>query len=212
MNADEHGNDVQRKMKTIARAAADGVNGIGRRARDGGGRAGGGFAFLGFRQQDFRDHQRGGTIQHRRREQVSGGVGIAGAHAHVRINRRDAAGDVRHAADHDGHQFAARQARDVRPDHQRRLGLAHENVRGGGKRFAAARAHDFAHHPREGADHLLQNAPVIKQRRNARDDDDGAHDENGEDHRIAGAEFFREQILIRQRAETQICSLRWKIG
>ena len=128
------------------------------------------------------------------------------------IDRRDAASDVRHAANHDGHEFAVRQARHVGPDHQRRLGLAHENVGAGGKRFAAAGAHDFAHHPRGGMDDFLQDAPVIEQRRNACDNDDGARDEDGENNRVAGAEFFREQIVIRQRAEDEFAALRWKTG
>jgi len=208
---DEHGDDVERELKTVACAAADRVNGIGRRARNGRGHGRGGFALLRFGQENFRDHQCGGAIQHGRGEQMAGGVLVARSHAHRGINRGDTAGDVRHAANHDGHDFALSHARHVRPDHQRRLGLAHKNVRTGGKRFAAARAHDFAHDPRGGVDDFLQNAPMIKQRRNACDDDDRAHDENREDDGIAGAKCFCERIRICKRAENEFAAVVGKL-
>ncbi len=142
---------------------------------------------------------------------MPGGVLIARRHAHRRINRRHAARDVRHATDHDGHEFAARHARNIGPDDQRRLGLAHENVRGGGERFTAAGAKRLAHHPGDRAHDALQNAPVIEKRGQRGHDDDRAGDEDGEDQTVLRPETFAEQIPVRQRSENKLGSVRGKL-
>ena len=121
-------------------------------------------------------------------------------------------GDVRHAANHDGHQFAARHARHVWPDDQRGFGLPHEDVRGGGKCFAAARAQRLAHDPRDSMNDALQNSPVIKQRGKRRDQHDRARDENRKNHRVAGTKFFCEQVFVRQGAENEFTTLVGKLN
>ena len=89
---------------------------------------------------------------------------MAGVDAHLDVNGSYAAGNGGHATCHQAHQFAACHARHVGFNHQRRLRLAHKYVGRGREGFAAARAHDFPHHPRDRAHHALQQAPVIKQR------------------------------------------------
>ncbi len=65
------------------------------------------------------------------------------------VGRHDAAGDVRHAGGHHRHQLRLGHTRKVRPDRQRRLGLAHEDARGHVQRFRAGGAHDAAHQDRK---------------------------------------------------------------
>ncbi len=62
------------------------------------------------------------------------------------VSRHDSAGDVRHAAGHDGHQFRAGQVGQKGTDGQRRFGLSHENAGRDVQRFGAARAHDARHY------------------------------------------------------------------
>ena len=208
---DEHGDDVQRELKPVPGPATDRINGIGSRARHGGGRGGGGFADLGFGQHDFGDEQCGGTVQDGRGEQMSGGVLITRRHAHGRIDRRHTARDVSHAADHDGHKLTARHARDVRPDHQRRLGLAHENVRSGGECFTPARAHRLAHHPGDDMHDALQDSPMIKQRGQRGHNDDRAGDKDGENKTMFRPERLAKRFPARQRPEHELGSIRGKL-
>ena len=64
----------------------------------------------------------------------------------LHVGRHHRAGNVRHAAGHDGEQLGLGHAGDERLDGQRRFGLAHENAGGHVERLGAAGAHDLLHH------------------------------------------------------------------
>ena len=57
----------------------------------------------------------------------------------------------------------------------------------------------------------LQNAPVIKQRRERRHNDHGAGDENPEDKSVFRAKCFAHQITVGERAENEFCPVRGKL-
>ena len=97
------------------------------------------------------------------------------------VHGHDAARYVRHAAGHDGHQFAARGFRKERPDGERRLGLPHEDGCGHVHAFGAGDAHGLEHYPRQSANDDLHHADVVEHRKESRDEDDGRQDLEGED-------------------------------
>ena len=71
---------------------------------------------------------------------MAGRVGH-GVAEELRIEHQHGAGDAGHAAGHHHEQFAARQLGEIRPDEQRRLDMADEDVGGGGEPDRAADAH-----------------------------------------------------------------------
>ena len=97
------------------------------------------------------------------------------------IHREHPAGDVGKPADHQAVQLAPRHPRQVGTDDKRCLRLAHEDVGGGGQGLAAAGAHDPPHHPGHAPDHDLEDAVVVQQGGDGRDEDDRAGDGDDED-------------------------------
>ena len=95
-----------------------------------------------------------------------------------------AAGDRRHAADHDGEDFRPRHRGLVRFDEQRCFGLADENVARGGEAFSAREFHRLRHHPGERVDHALQDAEVVEHRRKRGEKDHRRQNRQGEDHAV----------------------------
>ena len=79
------------------------------------------------------------------------------------VKRHDCAGDVRHAAGHDGHQFRFGHFWQERPDGQWSFRLPHENAGRHVQRLSPARAHDPLHQPSRRANDNLHHAKVIKQ-------------------------------------------------
>ena len=96
-----------------------------------------------------------------REEQALHGI-LAAEHADV--GDEHGAGDVGHAADHDGEQLGARHRREVGLDQQRRLRLAEENVGRSAQALRAGEPHRFRHQPGEDVDDLLQQPQVEEQR------------------------------------------------
>ena len=128
---------------------------------------------------------------------------MPGGNIEPHIRCQHPARDARHAADHQREQFALRHAGKVGLDHQRRLGLAHEDVRRRREAFAAAGPHHALHHPGHGADDPLQDAVVIQQRRQRRDEDDRRGHHHHEDEAPAGTKRAIQQFPVGQRTKHQ---------
>ena len=181
--ADEHDGDVEGELAAVDGAAGDGadevfvlvlfvflhVNGAH------------GFGDFGFGDEHFGDEDGAG------RGHDDGGEEVLRADAEEDVGRHDAAGDVRHAGGHDGHEFGAGGVAEERADGERGFGLAHEDAGGDVRRFGAACAHRPLHDPGDDLDDLLHDAEVIEHREKRGDEDDGGQDGEGEGgERVAG--------------------------
>ena len=82
-----------------------------------------------------------------------------------RIEHEHGAGDAGHAAGHDDEHFAARELRQIRPDEQRRLDLADENIGRRGQPGGAADVERLFQRPGKTAHDRRHDAPVEQQRR-----------------------------------------------
>ena len=89
---------------------------------------------------------------------------MAGVHTERDVGDCHATGDGGHATDNDGEQFALSDAGQVRLNDEGRFGLAHKDVRRGGKGFTAAGAHGALHDPRHCSDDALKDAEMIQKR------------------------------------------------
>ena len=78
------------------------------------------------------------------------------------VGGHDAAGDVRHAGGHDGHELGAGGAGEEGADGERGFGLAHEDAGGDVGGLRAGGAHGALHDPGDDLDDLLHEADVIQ--------------------------------------------------
>jgi hypothetical protein len=116
---------------------------------------------------------------------------------------------VRHPADHHRQQLRARHPRHVRLDDQRRLGLAHEHVRRDRQRLGTARAHQIHHRARHQRDDALQDAVVVENGEERRDEDDGRQCSEREHEAVR--QHFAEHFLFGQVAEDERRSCRGEL-
>ncbi len=146
--ADQHDGHIHGQLAAVDGAAGDGADEVfflvqlvfgDDDAAFGGGRFGFRHQHLGHQDRSGRGHDDGG-------EQVARFDALRNVHGH------DAAGDVGHAAGHDGHQFAAGCAFEEGADGQRSFGLAHEDAGRDVHAFSAGDAHGLEHDPGQGAD------------------------------------------------------------
>ena len=98
------------------------------------------------------------------------------ADEHQDVCAQHAAGGVGKAADHDGHQLRPCHAFEVRTHHQRRFGLADEDVRGVRERLGARDAHRVRHQAREERHDLLHDPEVVEDGEERAEEDDGRQD------------------------------------
>ena len=127
-----------------------------------------------------------------------GGKQMPRLHALRNIHGHDAARNMRHAAGHDGHQFAARGAGKKWPDGERRLRLPHEDGRGDVHALRARDAHGLQHHPGHAADDDLHQADVIQHGEKRGDEDDGGQHLEREDRSRCGSNHFAESAGVGQ--------------
>jgi hypothetical protein len=106
---------------------------------------------------------------------------------------------VGHAAHHQREQLRLGHARDVRLDDQRRLGLAHEDVGRHRERLGAAGPHQVHHRARHQRDHPLQDAVVVEDGEERRDEDDRRQRREGEHEPVR--QHLAEDFLLGEIAE-----------
>ena len=110
-----------------------------------------------------------------------GGEEVLRVDAEEDVGGHDAAGDVRHAGGHDGHELGARGVAEEWADGERGFGLAHEDAGGDVGGLRAGGAHGALHEPGDDLDDVLHDAEVIEHREERGDKDDRGQDGEGED-------------------------------
>ena len=181
--ADEHDGDVEGELAAVDGAAGDGGDEVlvavlfaGRHLDDA--RGGGDFGF---------GHEHLGDEDGAGRGHDDGGEQVLGVDAEDDVGGHDAAGDVRHAGGHDGHELGAGGAVEEGADGERGFGLAHEDAGGDVGGLGAGGAHGALHDPGDDLDDLLHDADVVEDGEEGGDEDDGGQDGEGEDgERVAG--------------------------
>ena len=134
-----------------------------------------GFGDFSFRNKHLRQHDsRRGRHDHRREQVLDFDVG------NFDIGGHDRAGDVRHAADHDGEQFGLCEFGEERADGEWGFGLPHEDAGGDIGAFGAAGAHNAEHDPSHALDHILHDAEVVEDGEQGGDEDDDGKNLEGE--------------------------------
>src|SRR6185437_11292509 len=187
--SDEHAADVEREVEAVARALGGGVDDVDGGLLDLDVDLAGGGGLAGFGDEDLGQHD-GGWSGH-----DDGGEQVSDADARdLDVGGHHRAGNMRHAAGHDGEELRLRHTRDERLDGEGRFRLPHEDAGGDVQRFGAAHAHHLLHADRHGAYDPLHHAEVIKNGEERRDEDDDGEDLKREDDAVrAGLDAKRSE-------------------
>lgn len=203
---DKHGENVECEPKPFGRTLDQGIDTVAGGLFGFEGSGAGGFAGERFGKNDFGNHEGGGGTHDRGSEKM------ARAGTERSVNGEHTTRDGGHAANHQGEEFAGGHAAEIRFDDEGGFGLPHENIGRGSQALAAAGAHGFLHDERHGADDPLKNAPVIEERRERGDDDDGGADRDGQDEGVLRAQMLTEQRLVSQGTEHHFGTFHCKAG
>src|SRR5271154_6837894 len=182
---DEHGADVESEAEAVHSSAGERAEGIGVAFEGREFHFAGGYGHFGFGDHHFGKQDSAGGGHDHGSEDMFGfdTVGDVGGH--------HAAGNVGHAAGHDGHEFGLGDFGEIGANGEGRFGLAHEDAGSDVERFGAAGAHEAGHHARGLLDDELHYAVVIEERENGGDENDGGQDLEGEEETHGGT-FFAE--------------------
>src|SRR5271156_1546223 len=183
--SDEHGADVEGEAETVHGAAGERAEGVGVAFQRREFHFAGGYGHFGFGDHHFgKQDCAGGGHDH-------GGEDMFGFDTVGDVGGHHAAGNVRHTAGHDGHQFRLRHFGQIGANGEGRLGLAHEDAGSDVERFGAAGAHEAGHDARGLFDDELHHAVVIKHGEDGGDKNDSGQDLEGEEE-AHGRAFFSE--------------------
>ena len=188
--ADEHDADVEGELAAVDGAAGDGSDEVlvGVHLVFGDDDAAFGGRGFGFGDEHFGQQNGAG------RGHDDGGEQVARLNALGDVHGHDAAGDVGHAAGHDGHEFGAGGAFEEGADGEGSLGLAHKDGGGDVHGLRARDAHGFEHDPGEAADDDLHEADVVHDGEKGGDEDDCGEDLEGEDGAGIGVSVVGEDV------------------
>jgi hypothetical protein len=133
--------------------------------------------------------QRSGRVHHR------GGKQVGQRRAEQRVADERRAGHRREAARHHREQLGTRETVEVRLDHQRRLGLAQEDHRGGVERLHLARAQQPGNRASADVDHPLDHPQVVEEpHERAQEDDHREHLKREDRLLLVGHETAEEEV------------------
>ena len=136
----EHGGNVEHQVQALAGTARGCVDDIHSGLLHLHLHAAFGFRMAVFGNEDLGQHDSGRRRHDDGREQV-----LDVDMSQLNVGHHHGAGNVRHAAYHDGEQFAFGEVRQKRANRQRSFGLPHEYACGYVGRFRAAGAHHAVH-------------------------------------------------------------------